>query len=676
MKSFFMLFFFLGSNFVSAEVLHRAVIDQDATNPQLISDLKSSEIKKQKRALVTLAKIPTNTALALLVGVRPQILTSNYRQYCLALGQMHLISEVSTGINLDVTLRDKALEIVSTIIESVNKVLQNQSKNKMSQNAIQNSVASAHCFEAFAKLSPRDRDAQMETLFKSLVLNDDTFWLALVSLYYHRVVTFDAKNPTDRYWFSPELKGYLRGLNLQNHKNPLVQQSWSRVAYLSNDEQVFDDYKKIVDVSTDVVAKVIGLELINMFNKTDFNPTKSALGSSNHQVVYAALANATRLKMADVLYTDHLTLLSHPQKQVRRALLEAIKEKVQLDDIRPLLSDKSIGVRQLAAAIFVKLNASEKFEFSQKVLAGDDRGLKKGVIDASAEFGDQRTEILKMALYEQDQLISNYVLTHIQEKKVESLYALALGYLTSLHPDQRIEATKILLNSSGLEKRLELILETFKRSQDLLYEYTRSEIIKFLLASKDQDEKALLPELLKVETNWRFANMIGSQIPNYNMRAPEFKTVSNDAFPVEKSRVLIKMKTTQGDMVFELFYDKAPLHVAHFLANVDQGLMNNNYFHRVVDNFVAQASRPFSENRLENSLLPAEILGLRQSRGTLAMPRNDYLHSGKAENFYINLITNFSLNYNYTVFGRLVVGDSVLDQLEIGDRVLNVSRIQ
>ena len=91
---------------------------------------------------------------------------------------------------------------------------------------------------------------------------------------------------------------------------------------------------------------------------------------------------------------------------------------------------------------------------------------------------------------------------------------------------------------------------------------------------------------------------------------------------------------------------------------------------------MVQASRPFVDGRNEPGALPAEILGLRQSRGTLAMPRNEYLHSGQGENFYINLSSNLGLNTNYTVFGKLIAGEDVLDQLEIGDEVLEVIRLK
>ena len=54
------------------------------------------------------------------------------------------------------------------------------------------------------------------------------------------------------------------------------------------------------------------------------------------------------------------------------------------------------------------------------------------------------------------------------------------------------------------------------------------------------------------------------------------------------SNPMILMETSSGDILVELFADKAPATVENFLAYVDEGFYKNTVFHRVIKDFMIQ----------------------------------------------------------------------------------------
>lgn len=135
----------------------------------------------------------------------------------------------------------------------------------------------------------------------------------------------------------------------------------------------------------------------------------------------------------------------------------------------------------------------------------------------------------------------------------------------------------------------------------------------------------------------------------------------------------VLLETTSGDILIELFADKAPKTVANFLQYVDDGFYANTIFHRVIAGFMIQGggmgprmdekpTREPVENEADN--------GLSNERGTIAMARTRDPHSASAQ-FFINLVDNDFLNHTeptldgwgYCVFGRVTEGMDVVDKI-------------
>jgi peptidyl-prolyl cis-trans isomerase A (cyclophilin A)/peptidyl-prolyl cis-trans isomerase B (cyclophilin B) len=139
----------------------------------------------------------------------------------------------------------------------------------------------------------------------------------------------------------------------------------------------------------------------------------------------------------------------------------------------------------------------------------------------------------------------------------------------------------------------------------------------------------------------------------------------------------VELKTSRGAVVLELYPDKAPKTVANFLQYVKDGHYNGTVFHRVIDGFMVQGGGFDASFSQKPTRAPIEIesevgmkAGLKNSYGTVAMARTSNPNSATAQ-FFINVKDNDFLNfrepttqgYGYTVFGKVVSGMDVVEQI-------------
>jgi len=66
---------------------------------------------------------------------------------------------------------------------------------------------------------------------------------------------------------------------------------------------------------------------------------------------------------------------------------------------------------------------------------------------------------------------------------------------------------------------------------------------------------------------------------------------------------VVKFMTNQGEIIIELFEQKAPITVENFLSYVKDGFYNGTIFHRVIPNFVIQGGG-FKPGMVQKNTLP------------------------------------------------------------------------
>lgn len=166
----------------------------------------------------------------------------------------------------------------------------------------------------------------------------------------------------------------------------------------------------------------------------------------------------------------------------------------------------------------------------------------------------------------------------------------------------------------------------------------------------------------------------------------------------------VKLVTSLGEIVVEVYPDKAPKTVENFLQYVRDKHYDGTVFHRVIENFMIQgggfdgkfAQKP-TRPPVAHEGREALAKGLRNTTGTLAMARTGDPNSASAQ-FFINVKDNAFLDptpippgdpvprfefrgrvyenvpranllgaselYGYTVFGKVVAGMDVVNKIK------------
>jgi cyclophilin family peptidyl-prolyl cis-trans isomerase len=144
---------------------------------------------------------------------------------------------------------------------------------------------------------------------------------------------------------------------------------------------------------------------------------------------------------------------------------------------------------------------------------------------------------------------------------------------------------------------------------------------------------------------------------------------------MENTYVLIS--TSLGDILIELYKDKAPVSVDNFLRYVDEGHYNDTIFHRVVRNFVVQGGGydyKLNKKPTHEPIANEAKNGLSNVKGTLAMARSAEKDSARDE-FFINAEDNGETldhcgesdeDYGYAVFGMVEEGMEIVKKINWG----------
>ena len=133
----------------------------------------------------------------------------------------------------------------------------------------------------------------------------------------------------------------------------------------------------------------------------------------------------------------------------------------------------------------------------------------------------------------------------------------------------------------------------------------------------------------------------------------------------------VELVTARGPVRLRLACPQAPLTCLNFLTLAGQGYFDGLRFHRIVPDFVVQDGDP----RGDGSGGPGysirdEINRLRYRRGVLGMALSGPDTGGSQ--WFVTLTPQPHLDGGYTVFGEVVAGMEVLDQLLQGDAIERV----
>jgi len=131
-----------------------------------------------------------------------------------------------------------------------------------------------------------------------------------------------------------------------------------------------------------------------------------------------------------------------------------------------------------------------------------------------------------------------------------------------------------------------------------------------------------------------------------------------------------------GDVIIRLRPDLAPNHVTQVKTLTRRGFYDGTPFHRVIDGFMAQGGDPTGTGTGGSDLpdLKAEFTNTHFGRGTIGAARTPDPNSANSQ-FFICFQDCGFLDGQYTVWGEVVEGMELVDQLKRGEPVENPDRI-
>jgi cyclophilin family peptidyl-prolyl cis-trans isomerase len=144
----------------------------------------------------------------------------------------------------------------------------------------------------------------------------------------------------------------------------------------------------------------------------------------------------------------------------------------------------------------------------------------------------------------------------------------------------------------------------------------------------------------------------------------------------------VKMETSKGDIVLDLFEDDAPNTVANFVSLVESGFYDGILFHRVIPQFVIQAGDPFTKDARKKDrwgtggpgyCIDCETKGNPQKHlpKVLSMAHAG-LNTGGSQ-FFITHVATPHLDGKHTVFGKVVEGIAIVDAIRQGDSIVKAT---
>ncbi|MEO5706097.1 MAG: peptidylprolyl isomerase [Alteraurantiacibacter sp.] len=152
---------------------------------------------------------------------------------------------------------------------------------------------------------------------------------------------------------------------------------------------------------------------------------------------------------------------------------------------------------------------------------------------------------------------------------------------------------------------------------------------------------------------------------------------ANPDLTVDRENILFLDLSNGTRVAIRLVPQWAPAHVERVKELARSGFYNGVIFHRVIDGFMAQTGDPTGTGQGGSELadLPAEFNRMPHVRGSVSMARLGNDENSANSQFFIVFYPRFTLDRNYSNFGRVISGMGGVDTIERGEPPSNPTRI-
>lgn len=127
----------------------------------------------------------------------------------------------------------------------------------------------------------------------------------------------------------------------------------------------------------------------------------------------------------------------------------------------------------------------------------------------------------------------------------------------------------------------------------------------------------------------------------------------------------VKFTTNYGEIIINLYKDM-PITTGNFIEHVEKGTYNNIIFHRIIPDFMIQGGDPTGTGYGDPNIssIPDEFThssGNHNNKGTISMA-NAGPNTGSTQ-FFLNLVDNNYLDQQHPVFGKVIKGLDIMDEI-------------
>jgi peptidyl-prolyl cis-trans isomerase B (cyclophilin B) len=147
---------------------------------------------------------------------------------------------------------------------------------------------------------------------------------------------------------------------------------------------------------------------------------------------------------------------------------------------------------------------------------------------------------------------------------------------------------------------------------------------------------------------------------------------------------VVRITTNRGDIDIELFKNDAPKTVENFLKLSRNGFYDGLHWHRVIGDFMIQGGCPHSRQKGDRRAgtggpgyqFADEIKGNPRRHGAKVLSMANAGPNTNGSQFFITHTPTPHLDGKHTVFGHVVAGENVVDQIRQWDDIAKVTIVE
>ena len=298
---------------------------------------------------------------------------------------------------------------------------------------------------------------------------------------------------------------------------------------------------------------------------------------------------------------------------------------------------------------------SELAQVQVKLYSGDEQAmtqLKPQFVELLGKLDALQPKI-------RDAAEKEYVADGKNQAAGDLLFAMSVGYLRRDNDEEALRLAKLLIDHNYPNKDVCRVAASAALALMQLDDAKKyAAMISETATPKNPPLEPMLADIASYRPKWE--------------REKKFREAEAKADDLPR----VKLHTTAGDIVVELFENEAPNTVANFVGLVEHNFYNGTTFHRVLPNFMAQGGDPISIDPSKHEghavgtggpgyFIPCECYTPNHRehfRGSLSMA-----HAGKdtgGSQFFLTFAPTAGLDGKHTVFGRVIDGMDVLSKIQ------------